>query len=428
MPFIRLYYEKNKQFVYYLHNQTKFFDSNKNLILFRNINNLKVNNSSKKISYKVVDYITIISFHEFYIINEDNIRNKAQKKGINLDNFYNELKLSSLNYDIKMIDELIKNNKNKKLSLNLENGNKKVIFNINNNNKKNKKKVSLNLENGNKKVTFNINNNKKNKKPTLNLENTNKKVTFNTKDNNISLKKENTESNELNDLVNLVLKNNDESSIRKILSDIYDNLGKKEKEKENVKNKKSKGVDDDINQLVNSILRNKENSDAAKNYLLKEIYDNLEKRNNLDNSNNYMGTLLKYLEKNKIVDNSAGGDCLFKSFQTHLNIDHTELRKQSVDWVCRHWYNSHVLNTNSILNSRTLEQFKSKEEYRNFMSVSGNWGDQVSILALSIIHNLTVKVIYINDNGSVDSYEPFNPGHQEIYLFFSKEFHYQAIV
>lgn len=405
MPFIKLNYDNNKQFIYYLHNQTKFIDHDKNTVLFKKIENFRVNNKFKEISYQVVNYITI-GFDEFYLMNEDNIKNKAQKKGINLDNFYNELKS---NYPF-----------------NLENGNRKVTFNINDkkeNNKKNKK-LSLNLENEKKKVTFNINKNKKNKKLTYNLNRSNK-VLFNTKD-NILLKKQNTESNELNDLVNSILKNNDESSIRKILSDIYDNLG--EKEKENVKNKKSKGVDDDINQLVNSILRNKENSDAAKNYLLKEIYDNLEKRNDLDNSNNYMGTLLKYLEKNKIVDNSAGGDCLFKSFQTHLNIDHAELRKQSVDWVCINWYNSHVLNTNSILNSRTLEQFQTKEEYRNFMSVSGNWGDQVSILALSIIHNLTVKVIYINDNGNVDSYEPFNPGHQEIYLFFSKEFHYQAIV
>lgn len=400
MPFIKLYYDNNKQFIYYLHNQTKFIDNDKNTVLFKNIINFRVNNRFKKISYQVVKNYITIGFDDFYRMNEDNIKNKAQKKGINLDNFYNELKSNCPS--------------------NLENGNRKVTFNINDKKEKNKKTTSY-FENRSKKITFNINDKKeKNKKPTSNFENRRKK------NNNISMKKQNTESNELNDLVNSILKNNDESSIRKILSDIYDNLG--EKEKQIVINNKSKGVDDDINQLVISILRNKENSDAAKNYLLKEIYDNLEKRNDLDNSNNYMGTLLKYLEKNKIVDNSAGGDCLFKSFQTHLNIDHAELRKQSVDWVCRNWYNSHVLNTNSILNSRTLEQFNSKEEYRNFMSVSGNWGDQVSILALSIIHNLTVKVIYINDNGNVDSYEPFNPGHQEIYLFFSKEFHYQAIV
>jgi len=157
MPFIKLNYENNKQFIYYLNNQTKFIDHDKNTVLFKKIENFRVNNKFKEISYQVVNYITI-GFDEFYIINEDNIKNKAQKKGINLDNFYNELKS---NYPF-----------------NLEIGNKKVTFNINDKKEKNKKnkKLSLNLENGKKKLTFNINNNKKNKKLSLNLENEKKKL------------------------------------------------------------------------------------------------------------------------------------------------------------------------------------------------------------------------------------------------------------
>ena len=85
--------------------------------------------------------------------------------------------------------------------------------------------------------------------------------------------------------------------------------------------------------------------------------------------------------------------------------------------------------TRNILNSSTLEPITTREEYRNFMSVGGNWGDQVSILALSKFLNITLKVIYTNDNGNLDLYPVFNPGcTREYYLYFQKELHYQAMI
>ena len=193
-----------------------------------------------------------------------------------------------------------------------------------------------------------------------------------------------------------------------------------------VSNKRNQLSDSSLNcnELVNEIINNNCNKEENDN-LIKEIFDNSRINNRSDNNNNQSNNLSSLFEKLKIINNSGEGDCLFKSFQTHLRIDHSTLRQESVDWVYRNW---DKLDTNCILNSRTLEKFKSKEEYKNFMSASGNWGDELSILALSKIYNLTVKVIYHNDNGDLDLFPVFNPGNREIYLFFNSEYHYQAAI
>jgi hypothetical protein len=181
------------------------------------------------------------------------------------------------------------------------------------------------------------------------------------------------------------------------------------------------------NELINEIINNNCNEEENGN-LINEIYDNLE-MNKSDNNNNQSNNLSSLFEKLEIINNSGQGDCLFKSFETHLDIDHKTLRQQSVDWVYKNWNNPFVLCTDNILNSSTLKPIESREEYRNIMSVSGNWGDELSIEALSKFHNITVKVIYHNDNGNLDLFPVFNPGcTREYYLYFQKEHHYQAAI
>ena len=253
----------------------------------------------------------------------------------------------------------------------------------------------------------------KSKKSTLNSNNNNSQKSLSTSSNSNNLQKNSVVSNKRNQL----------SKISSSTSSNSNNLAKNSVES----NKRNQLCDSSLNgnELINEIINNNCNEEEKDN-LLKEIFDNLGINNKSDNNNNQSNNLSSLFEKFEIINNSGQGDCLFKSFETHLGIDHRILRKQSVDWVYRNW---NVLETENILNSRTLEPIRSKEEYRNFMSVDGNWGDQVSIEALSKFHKLTVKVIYTNDNGNLDLYPVFNPGcTRECYLYFQKELHYQAMI
>lgn len=261
-------------------------------------------------------------------------------------------------------------------------------------------------------------NNKKrfNSKSTLNSNNNNSQKSLSTSSNSNNLQKKSVVSNKRNQL----------SKISSSTSSNSNNLAKNSVES----NKRNQLSDCSLNcnELVNEIINNNCNEEENGN-LIKEIFDNLGINNKSDNNNNQSNNLSSLFEKLEIINNSGQGDCLFKSFETHLGIDHKILRLRSVDWVYRNWNNPNVLSTYNILNPLTLLPIKSKEEYRNLMSVGGNWGDQVSILALSKFYNLTVKVIYHNDNGDLDLFPVFNPGcTREYYLYFQKEHHYQAAI
>ena len=247
-------------------------------------------------------------------------------------------------------------------------------------------------------------------KSTLNSNNNNSQKSLSTSSNSNNLPKNSVVSNKRNQL----------SKIPSSTS--YNNLAKISVES----NKRNQLSDSSLNcnELVNEIINNNCNEEENGN-LIKEIFDNLGINKKSDN-NNQSNNLSSLFEKLKIINNPGQGDCLFMSFETHLGINHMKLRQQSVDWVYRNW---DKLSTPNILNSSTLEPIESREEYRNFMSVSGNWGDELSIEALSKFHNITVKVIYHNDNGNLDLFPVFNPGcRREYYLYFQKEHHYQAAI
>lgn len=126
----------------------------------------------------------------------------------------------------------------------------------------------------------------------------------------------------------------------------------------------------------------------------------------------------------QVIKNEGGGNCLFYSLSIHLDINHKQLREDSINYIYMSWNRFKEF----ALNSDTLEPFESKDDYKEYMSQDGRWGDHLSLLALCELYQVNAILIITNGKKLSDPVK-INVGSEvNILIKFHSEFHYEAIV
>lgn len=157
-------------------------------------------------------------------------------------------------------------------------------------------------------------------------------------------------------------------------------------------------------------------------------------KNNMNNNENQI-TEIKDLDQqikkqisslggNKILENEGGGNCLFLSMSTHLNIPYDQLREDSVNYIISNWnrFKDFALNPNSLL------PFNNSNEYKNYMGKDGSWGDHLSLLSLCELYQVNA-VLVITDGKKLQEPIKINVGSEiNVLIKFSSEIHYEAII
>ena len=144
----------------------------------------------------------------------------------------------------------------------------------------------------------------------------------------------------------------------------------------------------------------------------------------LDDVDGLLKASILSLGGEKILSNKGGGDCLFHTFSSHLNIDHKILREDASEYISINWDRF----KNFALKSDTLEPYQSREEYVKHMTQDGVWGDHLSLMALCELYQTNATIIVVN---GIELSEPIkiNVGSSKTVLIkFNSEFHYEAIV
>ena len=165
-------------------------------------------------------------------------------------------------------------------------------------------------------------------------------------------------------------------------------------------------------------------SETQPTNLIKDIDFDDENQTSLDDIDGLLKASIISLGGNRVLPNEGGGDCLFHTFSTHLDIDHMQLREDATEYISINWNRF----KDFALKSDTLKSYESREEYINHMSQEGVWGDHLSLLALCELYQTNATIIVVN---GVDLSEPIkiNVGSSKTVLIkFNSEFHYEAIL
>jgi len=170
-------------------------------------------------------------------------------------------------------------------------------------------------------------------------------------------------------------------------------------------------------------IKKNESKNLVKNNLLDKIIDD-EEKTTIDNFDKDVREQIQKLGGNKILENEGGGNCLFHSLSEHLKIDHKQLRDDSVSFIISSWERF----KNFALNPSTLNPFKSSDEYKEYMSRDGSWGDHLSLLALCELYQVNA-ILVITEGKKLSEPLLINVGSNvNILIRFNSEFHYEAIV
>ena len=125
-----------------------------------------------------------------------------------------------------------------------------------------------------------------------------------------------------------------------------------------------------------------------------------------------------------VLSNKGGGNCLFHTLSEHLNINQKQLRIDAANYINLSWYRF----KNFVLHPVTLKPYKSKEEYVEYMSKDGSWGDHISLLALCELYQVNA-IIIITENNKLKEPIKINVGSNvNILIKFTSEVHYEAII
>lgn len=127
---------------------------------------------------------------------------------------------------------------------------------------------------------------------------------------------------------------------------------------------------------------------------------------------------------NKVLPNQGGGNCLFHTLSTHLNISHQQLRQDSIDYLTINWNKF----KDFALRSDTLEPFDSMDDYKKYMSKEDSWGDHLSLLSLCELYQINAIIIVTNGNRLSEPIKINVGSTRTVLIKFTSEFHYEAIV
>lgn len=189
--------------------------------------------------------------------------------------------------------------------------------------------------------------------------------------------------------------------------------------------KREEKQENDMDLAIALSLSETQNFNLQNNIDLKKNIDfNDENLTSLDDIDYLLKASIISLGGNKVLSNEGGGDCLFHTFSTHLNIDHKQLREDATEYISINWNRF----KDFALKSDTLQPYQSQEEYTEHMSKEGVWGDHLSLLALCELYQTNATIIVVN---GIELSEPIkiNVGSTKTVLIkFNSEFHYEAIL
>lgn len=174
----------------------------------------------------------------------------------------------------------------------------------------------------------------------------------------------------------------------------------------------SKSLEISNNESINFIKDNLSNDNVEENITQIDDLDKLIKKQ------------ISSLGGNQILQNEGGGNCLFLSLSTHLNIPYNQLREDSVNYITSCWNKF----KDFALNPSTLLPFSDANEYKDYMSKDGSWGDHLSLLSLCELYQVNA-VLVITDGKKLQEPIKINVGSKvNILIKFSSEIHYEAII
>lgn len=153
----------------------------------------------------------------------------------------------------------------------------------------------------------------------------------------------------------------------------------------------------------------------------KSFNDNI---TDIDDLDTMVKASIESLGGSLILPNEGNGNCLYHTFATHLNIDYKILKQDAILYIYSNWdrFNEFALDPN------TLEPFNSKDEYKNYMSAEGVWGDHLVILALCELYQINA-ILVVTEGSKLSDPIKINVGsHKTVLVRFNSEFHYEAIV
>tara|TARA_B100000161_G_scaffold258697_1_gene223894 strand:- start:680 stop:1315 length:636 start_codon:yes stop_codon:yes gene_type:complete len=199
---------------------------------------------------------------------------------------------------------------------------------------------------------------------------------------------------------------------------------KRKKSNKLMKIKQESNYDEDLElaiALSKSLeISNNESIDFIKN----NINNNEDQITQIHDLDHQIKKQISSLGGNQVLQNEGGGNCLFLSLSTHLNIPYNQLREDSVNYITSCWerFKDFALNPNTLL------PFSNANEYKKYMSKDGSWGDHLSLLSLCELYQVNA-VLVITDGKNLQEPIKINVGSKiNILIKFSSEIHYEAII
>lgn len=140
--------------------------------------------------------------------------------------------------------------------------------------------------------------------------------------------------------------------------------------------------------------------------------------------NNLLKSSIESLGGTNVIPNNGGGNCLYHTLSTHLNIDYKQLKLDAIQYISINWnkFKDFALRTDN------LESFNSKEDYIEFMSRDGSWGDHLTLMALCELYQINAIIIVVNGNKISDPININVGSSKTVLIKFNSEFHYEAII
>ena len=133
--------------------------------------------------------------------------------------------------------------------------------------------------------------------------------------------------------------------------------------------------------------------------------------------------ILLACRKTQVVVNTGKGDCLFLSLGYLLDIDPTILRLSAISFIIENYehYKNYLLKSDGTA-------YKNSEEYFNIMSSPTSYGDHVVLEVLCKLYRVNAFIVVLGSQGKLE--EPIYikvEGGRDVFLKFTKEYHYEAI-
>ncbi len=144
--------------------------------------------------------------------------------------------------------------------------------------------------------------------------------------------------------------------------------------------------------------------------------------------NDTLESAIKSVGGKKIISNSGRGDCMFMAVSDSLRVNYnitipySELRQRSVDYIVSYWDRF-----SSFAQTRENESFKTAQDFYDYMSHPGTWGDHLTLRALCEIYNMNALLVVQNNNVISQPIIIDVESDKTILLKFTMECHYEAI-